>query len=215
MVHKPTKHKQLDRAIDAVLASYDGPEEINSLESAALPNKRAVIDAFNHLKPADLSRLLQHALAEPRQPAPRHQRAPLPGLRAPGRADLPRPELRAAAGPRAAKPRPGVERGGRAAPVPRPAGAAPRSEHRRARRLRRRSGRQERRGNGLQLPGDRGDHRPPHRARALPRAGADDPAHHLGARPRRDRDRHPSRAPESASASSSTTAPAWSSARPP
>ncbi|HXK19719.1 MAG TPA: serine O-acetyltransferase EpsC, partial [Polyangiaceae bacterium] len=31
--------------------SYDGPEEINNLESAALPNKRAVVEAYNHIKP--------------------------------------------------------------------------------------------------------------------------------------------------------------------
>ena len=42
----------LEKAIDAVVDSYDGEEEINNLESAALPNKRAVIEAFNHLKPA-------------------------------------------------------------------------------------------------------------------------------------------------------------------
>lgn len=42
----------LERAIDAVVDSYEGPEEINNLESAALPNKRAVIAAFNHIKPA-------------------------------------------------------------------------------------------------------------------------------------------------------------------
>ena len=42
----------LERAIDAVVNSYAGPEEINNLESAALPNKRAVIEAFKHLKPA-------------------------------------------------------------------------------------------------------------------------------------------------------------------
>jgi serine O-acetyltransferase len=42
----------LEKAIDAVVDSYDGAQEINSLESAALPNKRAVIEAFNHLKPA-------------------------------------------------------------------------------------------------------------------------------------------------------------------
>jgi serine O-acetyltransferase len=41
----------LERAIDAIAKSYDGPEEINNLESAAMPNKRAVIEAFNHLKP--------------------------------------------------------------------------------------------------------------------------------------------------------------------
>ncbi len=45
------RHKQLEAAIDAVTASYDGPEEINNLESAALPNTRKVIEAFNHLKP--------------------------------------------------------------------------------------------------------------------------------------------------------------------
>src|SRR5215468_9169630 len=46
-----TRQNDLEAAIDAVVESYHGPEEINSLESAALPNKRAVIDAFNHLKP--------------------------------------------------------------------------------------------------------------------------------------------------------------------
>jgi serine O-acetyltransferase len=46
-----TRHRDLEAAIDAVMESYRGPEEINSLESAALPNKRAVIDGFNHLKP--------------------------------------------------------------------------------------------------------------------------------------------------------------------
>lgn len=46
-----TRHRDLEAAIDAVMESYGGPEEINNLESAALPNKRAVIDAFNHLKP--------------------------------------------------------------------------------------------------------------------------------------------------------------------
>jgi serine O-acetyltransferase len=43
--------RELERAIDGVVASYDGPEEINNLESAALPNKRAVVQALNHLKP--------------------------------------------------------------------------------------------------------------------------------------------------------------------
>lgn len=46
------RHNDLERAIDDVCESYDGPEEINSLESAALPNKRAVIEAFNHLRSA-------------------------------------------------------------------------------------------------------------------------------------------------------------------
>jgi serine O-acetyltransferase len=39
----------LERAIDEVVMSYDGPEEINNLESAALPNRRAVIEAYQHL----------------------------------------------------------------------------------------------------------------------------------------------------------------------
>jgi serine O-acetyltransferase len=51
MARQLTKLADLESAIDAILASYKGPEAINSLESAALPNKRAVIDAFNHLKP--------------------------------------------------------------------------------------------------------------------------------------------------------------------
>ena len=43
---------KLEDAIDHVVASYDGRHEIDSLESAALPNRRAVIEALNHLKPA-------------------------------------------------------------------------------------------------------------------------------------------------------------------
>jgi len=35
--------RDLEAVIDEVVASYDGPEEINNLESAALPNKRAVV----------------------------------------------------------------------------------------------------------------------------------------------------------------------------
>ena len=42
----------LEAAIEGVVKSYEGPEEINNLESAALPNRRAVIDAFGHLRPA-------------------------------------------------------------------------------------------------------------------------------------------------------------------
>jgi serine O-acetyltransferase len=69
----------LERAIDGVVQSYDGPEEINNLESAALPNKRAIIEAFNHLKPVlymgfyatrSLSRAnLRHSLSEHLYPA--------------------------------------------------------------------------------------------------------------------------------------------------
>jgi serine O-acetyltransferase len=45
------RHGDLEATIDAVVESYRGPEAINSLESAALPNKRAVVEAFDHLKP--------------------------------------------------------------------------------------------------------------------------------------------------------------------
>jgi serine O-acetyltransferase len=51
MTHPPQRTRDLELAIDEVVASYDGPEEINNLESAALPNKRAVVEAFRHLKP--------------------------------------------------------------------------------------------------------------------------------------------------------------------
>ncbi len=48
---RPSRIGELESAIDQVVSSYDGGEEINNLESAALPNKRAVIQALNHLKP--------------------------------------------------------------------------------------------------------------------------------------------------------------------
>jgi len=44
-------HEILEAAIDSIVESYDGPLAINNLESAALPNRRAVIEAFLHLKP--------------------------------------------------------------------------------------------------------------------------------------------------------------------
>jgi serine O-acetyltransferase len=44
-------HAELEAAIDRVVESYSGGHEIDSLESAALPNSRAVIEALNHLKP--------------------------------------------------------------------------------------------------------------------------------------------------------------------
>ena len=47
----PLRSRDLEDVIDAVVDSYDGPEEINNLESAALPNKRQVVQAYNHLKP--------------------------------------------------------------------------------------------------------------------------------------------------------------------
>jgi serine O-acetyltransferase len=71
--------RELESAIDAVCASYAGGAEIDSLESAALPNKRAVIEAFNHLKPTiyvgffstrSLNRdNLRHTIAEHLYPA--------------------------------------------------------------------------------------------------------------------------------------------------
>jgi serine O-acetyltransferase len=41
----------LEACIDAIEKSYDGPAAINSLESAALPSRRAVIDAYKHIAP--------------------------------------------------------------------------------------------------------------------------------------------------------------------
>ncbi|MCB9590510.1 MAG: serine acetyltransferase [Polyangiaceae bacterium] len=49
---RPTRTAELELAIDDVVASYDGSAEINNLESALLPNRRAVIEAFRHLVPA-------------------------------------------------------------------------------------------------------------------------------------------------------------------
>lgn len=45
------RYDELEQAIDAVVASYGNGYEINNLESAALPNQRAVIEAFTHLLP--------------------------------------------------------------------------------------------------------------------------------------------------------------------
>ncbi len=47
----PKRHQDLEDVIDVITASYDGDDEINNLDSAALPNKRAVIAAFNHIMP--------------------------------------------------------------------------------------------------------------------------------------------------------------------
>lgn len=46
-----TRYEELDTVVDRVAASYGGGRQIDSLESAALPNRRAVIEALNHLKP--------------------------------------------------------------------------------------------------------------------------------------------------------------------
>jgi hypothetical protein len=50
-MHHTSRTQDLELAIDDVVKSYAGPQEINNLESAALPNKRAVVDAYNHIKP--------------------------------------------------------------------------------------------------------------------------------------------------------------------
>ncbi len=50
-MHNTLRTTDLEQAIDGVVHSYDGPQEINNLESAALPNKRAVVEAYNHIKP--------------------------------------------------------------------------------------------------------------------------------------------------------------------
>lgn len=47
---EPKRFRELEAAIDGVVASYGGALEIDNLESAALPNKRAVIDALEHVK---------------------------------------------------------------------------------------------------------------------------------------------------------------------
>jgi len=48
---EPKRHQDLEDVIDLIASSYDGDDEINNLDSAALPNKRAVITAFNHITP--------------------------------------------------------------------------------------------------------------------------------------------------------------------
>ncbi len=45
-------HDALEKSIDQLVESYGDNKDINNLESAALPNKRAVTEAFSHLKPA-------------------------------------------------------------------------------------------------------------------------------------------------------------------
>ena len=42
----------LDKIIDAVAESYSAGREIDSLESAALPNRRKVVEALHHLEHA-------------------------------------------------------------------------------------------------------------------------------------------------------------------
>lgn len=74
-----TPHDALEACIDDVAASYDSTLEINNLASAALPNRRAVVQVFNHLRHAiylgfystrTLSRTnLRHTVAEHLYPA--------------------------------------------------------------------------------------------------------------------------------------------------
>lgn len=47
----PQRHQDLEDVIDVIASSYDGDDDINNLDSADLPNKRAVITAFNHIMP--------------------------------------------------------------------------------------------------------------------------------------------------------------------
>lgn len=46
----PESHAELERIVHAVADSYRGARGIDSLESSALPNSRAVIEAVEHLK---------------------------------------------------------------------------------------------------------------------------------------------------------------------
>ena len=74
MARHPKRFKELEAAIDGVVASYDGGRQIDNLESAALPNVRTVIEAFHHLEyvlfmgfysPRSLNRdNLRHSVAE-------------------------------------------------------------------------------------------------------------------------------------------------------
>jgi serine O-acetyltransferase len=50
MHEEPKRFKELEQAIDGVVGSYDSGMAIDNLESAALPNKRAVIEAMGHLE---------------------------------------------------------------------------------------------------------------------------------------------------------------------
>ncbi|MBW2460482.1 MAG: serine acetyltransferase [Deltaproteobacteria bacterium] len=50
MSPEPKRYEELESAIDEVVASYDGDEAIDNLDSAALPNSRSVIEAMSHLQ---------------------------------------------------------------------------------------------------------------------------------------------------------------------
>ena len=40
----------LEGVLERLVASYQGPEAINNLESCSLPNRRSVIGAFAHIQ---------------------------------------------------------------------------------------------------------------------------------------------------------------------
>lgn len=79
-MNQPTDQTgDLEAAIDAIATSYEGPAPINNLESAALPNRRAVIEAYRHIAPViymgfystrPLTRVnLRHSISEHIYPA--------------------------------------------------------------------------------------------------------------------------------------------------
>ncbi len=69
----------LEKAIDAIRTSYDRPSAINNLESAALPNRQEIIDAYRHIAPIIYmgfystrplnQKNLRHSIAEHAYPA--------------------------------------------------------------------------------------------------------------------------------------------------
>ncbi|MFK7928512.1 MAG: serine O-acetyltransferase [Myxococcota bacterium] len=50
MPHRPHRYPELETVLDDLVASYDSPDPINNLESCALPNRRAVVDAYWRLQ---------------------------------------------------------------------------------------------------------------------------------------------------------------------
>lgn len=44
------QESRVNELLDAIVTSYDGPALINNLETYALPNRRAVIEAFSHIQ---------------------------------------------------------------------------------------------------------------------------------------------------------------------
>lgn len=52
MAAEPKRYRELEAAIDAAVGSYTGKLQIDNLDSAMLPNKRAVIEAYERIKAA-------------------------------------------------------------------------------------------------------------------------------------------------------------------